>query len=501
MDKHTLHTLSALDARRLIGNRAISPVELLDDCIRQIEAINPAVNALAATCFTQARTDAKAAEAAVMRGESLGLLHGLPLGVKDLEETAGVLTTYGSALFKSHVPAEDNAFVSRLRRAGAILTAKTNTPEMGAGANTRNTVWGATGNPFNPTLNAGGSSGGSAVALATNMLPVCCGSDTGGSLRIPAAYCGIVGFRPSPGIVPGDTRVLGWSPLTVSGPMGRTVADVRLQFAATVGLDDTEPLSTDVDPLDILHARDVDVSRLRVGYTEDFGICAVSAETRTTFRNKIRALSSHVHVCEAVTLDLGEADRCFDVIRAQNFIASFQAIYERDPMLLGPNTRVNYEMGQAMSMADAVWAHAEQTRIFRRFQQVYKDYDVIISPSVSVSPFPWEQLYLSEMDGQPLENYYRWLGLTYVVTLLTNPAISLPAGKDSLHMPFGLQVIGPLRQDRRLLDVAQALEGVFATTSDLARPLPDETRLRERTPSLMSIVTDAPDSHLALSIP
>jgi len=132
---------------------------------------------------------------------------------------------------------------------------------------------------------------------------------------------------------------------------------------------------------------------------------------------------------------------------------------------------------------------------------VYKDYDVIISPSVSVSPFPWEQLYLSEMDGQPLENYYRWLGLTYVVTLLTNPAISLPAGKDSLHMPFGLQVIGPLRQDRRLLDVAQALEGVFATTSDLARPLPDETRLRERTPSLMSIVTDAPDSHLALSIP
>jgi Asp-tRNA(Asn)/Glu-tRNA(Gln) amidotransferase A subunit family amidase len=501
MDQHALHTLSAQDARRLIGNRAISPVELLDDCIRQIEAINPAVNALAATCFTQARTNAKAAEAAVMRGDRLGLLHGLPLGVKDLEETAGVLTTYGSALFKSNVPAQDNAFVSRLRRAGAILTAKTNTPEMGAGANTRNTVWGATGNPFNPTLNAGGSSGGSAVALATNMLPVCCGSDTGGSLRIPAAYCGIVGFRPSPGMVPGDTRVLGWSPLTVSGPMGRTVADVRLQFAATVGLDDTEPLSADVDPLDILHARDVDVSRLRIGYTEDFGVCSVSAETRKTFRSKIEALSCHVHVCEPVTLDLGEADRCFDVIRAQNFIASFQAIYERDPMLLGPNTRVNYEMGQAMSMADAVWAHAEQTRIFRRFQQVYKNYDVIVSPSVSVSPFPWEQLYLAEMDGQPLENYYRWLGLTYVVTLLTNPAISLPAGRDGLDMPFGLQVIGPLRQDRKLLDVAQALESVFATTSDLARPLPDEALLREPNAALMSIVTDAPDSSLASSIP
>ena len=497
MNDHKLHMLSAVEARRLIGNRAISPVELLNDCIRQIETINPAVNALAATCFTQARQEAQAAERAVMRGEPLGLLHGLPLGVKDLEETAGILTTYGSPIFKAHVPDQDNAFVARLRQAGAVLTAKTNTPEMGAGANTRNTVWGATGNPFDPMRNAGGSSGGSAVALATHMLPVCSGSDTGGSLRIPAAYCGIVGFRPSPGMVPGDTRMLGWSPLTVSGPMGRTVADVRLQFAATVGLHDSEPLSADVNPQDMLRTSDVDVSRLRVGYTEDFGVCAVSAATRQTFQAKMQCLSRYVHVCEPVTFALGEVDRCFDVIRAQNFIAGFQAIYERDPTLLGPNTRINYEMGQAMSMADAVWAHAEQTRMFKRFQPVYKDYDIIISPTVSVSPFPWEQLYATEIDGEPLENYYRWLGLTYVVTLLTNPAISLPAGTDSMRMPFGLQVIGALRQDRRLLDIAQALEAVFATTPDLARPLPDESTLRQANTVLLSIVTDAPESHLA----
>ncbi|HEY1609407.1 MAG TPA: amidase family protein, partial [Paraburkholderia sp.] len=176
MTPDSLVSLSAVDARRLIGDRSVSPVELLEACIARIEAINPAVNAMAATCFDRARDEARRAEAAVLRGESLGLLHGLPIGVKDLEETAGVLTTYGSKQFRAHIPDEDNAMVARIRAAGAIVTAKTNTPEMGAGANTRNDVWGATGNPFAPLLNAGGSSGGSAAALATDMLPLCTGS-------------------------------------------------------------------------------------------------------------------------------------------------------------------------------------------------------------------------------------------------------------------------------------------------------------------------------------
>ena len=193
---------SAVELRRLIGSKAVSPVDLLEACIAQIERVNPFVNAVTATCFDRARTEAKAAEAAVMRGETLGLLHGLPLGVKDLEPTEGLLTTWGSAIFRDHVPQEDIELVARLRRAGAIVAGKTNVPEMGAGANSRNEVWGDTGNPFNPNLNAGGSSGGSAAALACDMLPVCTGSDTGGSLRIPAAKCGVVGFRPSPGIVP-----------------------------------------------------------------------------------------------------------------------------------------------------------------------------------------------------------------------------------------------------------------------------------------------------------
>ncbi len=195
--------------------------------------------------------------------------------------------------------------------------------------------------------------------------------------------------------------------------------------------------------------------------------------------------------------ELGEVDRCFDVLRAQNFIASFKEIYERDPDLLGSNTRTNYEMGLAMSLGDAVWAHAEQTRIFRRFQAMFDAYDLIVSPTCPVSPFPWQTLYLAEMDGRPLENYYRWLGLTYVVSLLTNPALSLPCGTDHAGMPFGLQLVGPFRGDRRVLDIAQALESAFSHDDALRRPTPDLGKLAEARVALKSIVTHSPEEAAA----
>src|SRR5215475_2941120 len=210
MANRELVALSSVELRRRIGTKEISPVELLEACLRRIEEVNPAVNAVTAMCVARARKEAKAAETAVRRGEDLPLLHGLPAGIKDLEETKDLLTTYGSPLHRDFVPNYDNVMVGRVRAAGAVVVGKTNVPEFGAGSNSRNPVWGATGNPFNPMLNAGGSSGGSAAALATDMLPLCTGSDMGGSLRIPAAHCGIVGLRPSPGVVPDEARALGW---------------------------------------------------------------------------------------------------------------------------------------------------------------------------------------------------------------------------------------------------------------------------------------------------
>ncbi len=489
---HDLLSLQAVELRRLIGSKEISPVELLDACIARIEAINPAVNAVTATCYARARREAKAAEEAVRRGEPLGLLHGLPTGIKDLEETQGLLTTYGSPLYRDFIPDADSAMVARVRAAGAIVVGKTNVPEFGAGANSRNPVWGATGNAFNPLLNAGGSSGGSAVALACDMLPVCTGSDTGGSLRIPAAMNGVVGFRPSPGIVPAERRGLGWTPISVLGPMGRTVADTCLLMAAQAGPDDRDPLSYESDGAAFATPAMSDPGRLRIAWTEDFGQCPVDGAIRRTMREKVQAMRHLFARCDEVTFDFGEADRCFDVIRAVNFVARYREAYEKDPASLGPNPRANYEMGAKMSLADVAWAHAEQTRIFRRFQETFRDYDLVLTPTTPVSPFPWTKLYLEEMNGQKLRNYYHWLAPTYFVTLVTNPAIAIPCGTDHAGMPFGLQVVGRFRGDRALLGAAHAMEQAFAAIPALRRPLPDLGKLARPVPELKSIVTHPP---------
>jgi Asp-tRNA(Asn)/Glu-tRNA(Gln) amidotransferase A subunit family amidase len=344
MPSDELLALSSVEMRRRIGTKEISPLELVDSSIGRIEALNPAVNAIAAADFARARKLAMSAESAARKGEQLGALHGLPTGIKDLHETAGLLTTYGSPLYRSHVPTHDAAMVALVRKAGAIILCKTNVPEFGAGANTRNVVWGATGNPFDPRLNAGGSSGGSAVALACDMLPVCTGSDTGGSLRIPAAICGVVGFRPSPGVVPADGRPLGWTPISVLGPMGRSVADLRLLFSAQIGMDDREPLAFPLDPAAIATARPVDLGRLRVAFTDDFGQCPVSAEIRRVFRSRIASMRQLFRTCDEVEFDFGEADRCFDVVRAQSYVDRYRDAYAKDPDSLGPNVRINYEM-------------------------------------------------------------------------------------------------------------------------------------------------------------
>jgi amidase len=488
---------SAVGLRRLIGAKQLSPVELLDACIARIEAVNPFVNAVTATCFERAREEARAAEQAAMRGDTLGLLHGLPLGVKDLEPTAGLLSTSGSPPLRNHVPSRDIELVARLRRAGAVVVGKTNVPEMGAGANSRNPVWGATGNPFNPDLNAGGSSGGSAAALALDMLPICTGSDTGGSLRIPAACCGVVGLRPSPGVIPSVRKTLGWSPISVVGPMGRTVDDACLQMAASAGMHPGDPLSHPLDALSFLDPGACDLSRLRVAYTEDFGACDVDPAIRAAFREKIAAMRHLFAACDEVSFDLGDVHRCFDVLRAEAFVAGMRATYERDPGSLGPNPRANYEMGTRMTLLDCAWAQSEQTRIVGRFQPVFAGYDLVLSPTTPVSPFPWTQSHVDVIDGRQQENYYRWLALTYVVTLTTHPAISLPCGTDAKGMPFGLQVVGPFRGDRRVLAAARAMEHAFGGNAALRRPRPDAATLQAAHPPLRSIVTAPPDNAFA----
>lgn len=485
-------SMSARQQRELIGRKEISPTDLVKAHIEQINTINPGVNAICATDFDRALECARVAEQAVMSGAPLGPLHGLPLGVKDLTETAGLLTTYGNTAYTGHVPAHDNSMVARLKRAGAIVLAKTNTPDMGAGANTRNAVWGATGNPFNPKLNAGGSSGGSAAALATDMVPLATGTDVGGSLRIPAALCGVVGMRPSPGMIGQDSRKTGWAVLNMIGPMARNVADCALLYAASMGEDRLDPLAFPSNPSSVWPMQPIDLAGLRVGYTADFGCCAVDPMIRRVFADRIKQISRHVKSCEPVELAMGDAHRAFDILRAEGFLAQMSEAFRIDPDSLSPNVRANMEIAIKLTLADRAWAHLEQTALMRSFARTLGKYDIIISPTTPVTPFPWSTLYADVVDGQRMENYYQWLALTYVVTLSTHPALSLPTGLDEAGMPFGIQLIGPLYQDGRLLAIAEAFENALAQQPTLTRPVPDLSVLSADNPDLRSIVTHPP---------
>jgi amidase len=475
--------LTAVDARTLIGRKALSPVELVESCITRIEAVDPAVNAMVARDFEAARAAAKQAEAAVMRGDALGLLHGLPVGIKDLNVTKGLRTTWGSPIFRDHVPDADEAMVAGLRTAGAIIMGKTNTPEWGAGANTRNAVYGVTGNPFDPSKSAAGSSGGSAVALATGQVPICSGSDMGGSLRNPAAFCGIVGFRPSPGLVPSETRGQGWSGLGVNGPMARNVADTCLLLAAMVGEDSRDPLATTIhgrrvhDPSTFARPAPVDLASLRVALTPDLGFAPTERHVAEVFAEKT-GLFRHVFAsADNATPDCAGADEAFEVLRSVGYLTAQLDRYRSRPQDLGPNVTANVIEAMRYSAGDVARANELQTALYRRFQTFFGRHDVLITPTITISPRPWTELYPAEIDGRPTRTYFHWLALAYGVTLAGHPAVSLPVGLDRKGMPFGLQIVGPRGGDAYVLSVAAALEAMLAGDARTARPVPDIAEL------------------------
>lgn len=470
--------LSALEARRLIAERRLSPVELLESCLRRIERVNPAVNAFVALDVERAREAARAAERAVKSGEALGPLHGLPLGVKDLNNTAGLRTTYGSLIYKDFVPEQDEHLVAALRRAGAIVLGKTNTPEFGAGGNTTNKVYGPTRNPFDPARTCGGSSGGSGVALATDMVPLATGSDTGGSLRTPAGFCGVVAIRCTPGVVPSDRRVVGLTTYNVQGPMARSVADAALMLSVMAGFDACDPLAAPIDGTALGKIEDIDLGRLRVAVSEDLGFAPVDDGIRAVFRDRVMRFRSAFRVCETRDPSFVSADRVFWIIRGVHFLAAQRERYEKQRELLGENVIRNVEAALAMTPEEIGWAYAEHTRLYRDFQRFFDEVDLLICPTTSVPPFPVEQLYPTHINAKRLDNYIQWVGITSGITLTGHPVVALPCGLDHTGTPFGIQIVGPQRYSERLvIAVAAALERLFAATPELARPRPDIERL------------------------
>jgi len=485
-------SLAELPARDLVAGfaaRRFTPSDVVEACLARIADLGPSINALTAIDAEGARVAARASDARWAAGTPLGPLDGLPIGVKDLQDAAGFLTTHGSPRFRANVARADLLMVSRLRAAGSIVLAKTNVPEFGAGGNSRNPVWGATGNPFDPRLLAGGSSGGSAAALAVDLLPLCTGSDTGGSLRLPAALCGIVGYRPSADVVAHPARPLGWSTISVLGPMARDMDDLLLMLRVIQGQDPDDPLSSPAPANRFAHVDARPLGTLRVGYSEDFGGVPVDPGIRETFRSRIAAIAPHVAECREIDMALGDMDRTFDILRAESFLAAFGKAYADAPETFGPHIAANVKLGEGFTLADRAWAHAEQTRILRAFNARMRDVDVVLMPTVPVSPFPWSDHYPAEIDGRKMDIYYRWLALTYRGSLSGGPALTLPAGRDHAGMPFGLQVLGPVRSDEGLLSAGLALESLLAASPGTARPRPDLERLRASRVDLTSIVT------------
>ncbi|GBQ91628.1 amidase [Acetobacter nitrogenifigens DSM 23921 = NBRC 105050] len=480
---------TAVELLDLYRSGEASPVEVLRSCQNRTDKVNPAVNAIVCEDRDAALASARLAEDAWRRGEPTGPLCGIPLAVKDTHVTGGLRTTFGSPQFRDWIPEKDQNFVATLRVAGAVITGKTNVPEWAAGANSRNPVYGATGNPFDPALNAAGSSGGSATALACGMAALATGSDTGGSLRNPAAFNGVVGYRPSSGLLPSERRVHGWSCLSCDGPMGRTVADTALMLSVSAGDFSYDPLAYTL-PGEAVRARPeryfpsepIDLSKLRLAATEDFGHAPTESIVRRAFRDKLPAITALFASSENAAPDCSGGHEAFAILRAAMFQSTHGERYKTHYDLLGPNIRANVEEAATYSLVDYAWAAETQTKIYRRYQTFFENFDIIVSPAITISPRPWTELYPTEIDGVPTTNYFQWLSLAYLVTLTGHPCVSIPVGVDERGMPFGLQIVGPRGADSLVLQTAAAIEAAFSTSPTLRRPVPDITALSTMQP-------------------
>ncbi len=450
----------AVDLHRLYRSRKASPLEVMRAVLDRVDAVNPRLNAIVTLEREPALKAAKTATAALKKGKKLGPLHGVPVTIKDLTHTKGIRTTWGSKVFEDYVPDEDSLIVERLKAAGAIVIGKTNTPEFGAGGNTFNAVFGVTRNPWNPALTCGGSSGGAGVALATGMGPIAQGSDTGGSLRTPAAFCGVVGFRTSPGLVPYYPKGLGWDSIGVTGPMARTVADTALMLSVIAGPDDRSPISYDVDTSAFPRAvKSPSIKGWRVAWTPDLnGLIPVDAEVARVAEGATRVFRSLGAKVESACCDFSEVNDIVLGTRGLAMVASHADKLAKWKDQMQKGLVWNIEQGLRLTPEEIARAELGRTTLWHRVRTFMEARELLILPTVAVPPFPVEQPYPTEINGKPLDNYTQWFFLTYGITLTALPVISVPCGFTKSGLPVGLQIVGRRRQEAMVLRAAAAFE-------------------------------------------
>jgi amidase len=451
-----LSRLSAVELRDLVRARKVSPVEILDAHLAAIARLNPKFNAIVTLVEDQARAAAKRAA----DGDGNGLpLHGLPVVIKDVTLTKGIRTTFGSPLYKDFVPDEDAAAVERLRKAGAIILGKTNTPEFATGANTVNELFGATRNPWNPALSPAGSSGGSAVAVAAGMVPLAQGTDFGCSIRIPAAFCGIVGMRTTGGLIPNRGMRLPWDGGQVHGPLARSAEDAALMLDGMIGLDPLWPISAAPpwqSALDIVR-RTENAKGLRIAYAPDIAGFGVDREIEEISRRAVQRLEQDGAIVEVVDFSAADGFNAYKVLRGEWMVGQQ---LRRIEMLdrFGPNLAGNVRDGLKLTVRDTAAAENLRETVWKRFCDLFGKYDFLITPAAPVPPYPIEKNYPDEVGGHKLDNYIDWIAPAFLVTLVGFPAGSVPAGLTGAKLPVGLQIVGPRFSEPQILGLSKLVQ-------------------------------------------
>jgi amidase len=451
VDRSLTHR-SACELISLVRSKQVSPLDVLDAHLAVIDQLNPSLNAVITLAAEQARAGARVASID-------SILCGLPIVIKDVTETAGIRTTYGSPIYRDNVPKADAEVVRRFKAAGAIVLGKTNTPEFATGANTTNALFGATRNPWNPALSPAGSSGGSAVAVATGMVPLAHGTDFGGSVRVPAAFCGLVGLRPTPGLTPNHPMALAWDPGQVHGPLARTAEDAALLLDAMVGFDRISPIS--VAPpwksaLSLVEATR-DLKGLRLAFAPDIAGIGIDSQIARECRRASLALSDAGATVDEIDFDASDGREPFMTWRGAWMVG------QRHPELsrideFGPNLKGNVNAGLKVTALDLAAAEQKRAAVFQHFKALFDCYDVLLTPTAAVPPFPVEQNFPDQINGRRLENYIDWLAQSFLVTLVSLPAASVPAGKTDGGLPVGLQIVAPRFEEPRILSVAKLVQ-------------------------------------------
>jgi amidase len=467
--------LSAREVIGLIEARKISPLDLIEAAERRIAACEPALNALPTLCLDRARdhTSRLMQRRGGADGDRRGWLGGVPVAIKDLTDVAGVRTTYGSPIFKNHVPAKSHPLVERIEANGGVVIAKSNTPEFGAGGSTFNEVFGRTTNPWNTALTCGGSTGGGAAALAAGEVWLAHGSDHAGSLRRPATYCSVVGLRPSPGRVTRGTVNNLYAPLSVQGPMARNVPDLALFLDAMAGFCPTDPQTFDAPATPFLDAVLRPAKPKRIAYTADFGgTVPVDRETRELCAKAVRHFEEIGVEVEETSPDVGQIAEAFLILRSQVFVVDRELQLQTHRDLIKPDIVWNTERGLKATPSQLAWAERERAAFYRRVVEFFARYDLLVTPGASTPAFDVNLRHPEMIDGKKLEHYLGASLITAIPTLMGVPSMAVPCSFDQYGRPVGVQLVGKPRGEAALL----AAGALFEEMTGLAKGVPIEPR-------------------------